>query len=979
MFLRALVVLVALLVAPAAHADGPPTLVRDLRTGAGSGSPHDLVAFKGALYFTAADNTGLGLWRTDGTDVTLVQRIDGGAGFAVVGNVLYLPLLDTLWRTDGGTPTPVKNVRASGLTAFGGQLYFIVNGQELWRSDGTAVGTVPVRTFTTLRSLTAAGPFLYLVADNALWRTDGTTTLNLGTSAPTMLTAFGGQLIFAANGGELRRSDGATTTLIEDWPGSNIAYATPLGDRLYFAAAGGLWRTDGTTAEPVPGVAEPRYLTAVGGRLLFGATGGLWRTDGTTAPVPVHPIDPLPDGDGGRERFTVADGRAFFQGVDGATGSELWRSDGTTATRVADIDPGPSGSQPEDMTVAGARLFFSASQAGIGTELWSLVLGPTADLAVTLSAAGTTLTVTVRNLGPEPTTGVRVQVGDEVWAVGALASSATATLERTVPGEAVVTARSLGSDLPDPVPGNDAMTIAMGPGIRVAGACTLVSAIVAANTDAPAGGCPAGDGADTITLSTGSVHSLSAAFDNATALPSITSDITIAGHGGVIQRSGGGQDVRVFRVPAGGALALRNLTVRGGSSTQSGGTILVTGNGRLTLEDARIDGGIAPNGGAIASLSGDVTLIRTVVTDGTAINGGGIYASGGALTLVDSTVTANRATHPVSIPFGGGIYANATLTITRGAINANSAYDGGGLVTLGTATISDATIAGNTASFYGGIDNRGTLTIQRSTLVANGVSSGFSGVAALRLIDSTVSGAAVESDSGTLAVESSTIVGGVLRNATVTGSIAPQCAGTITDGGGNTGCGVDPRLGPLADNGGLTRTHAPLPGSPAIDRGTGCGAADQRGVARPLDGDGDGAAQCDAGAVEAPAVPVMAVPVAGPPPVLKPVALKPATGITGIPSKLIAKGATVAVGTAKNPPVASTTQTLTTRSGASAVLARGTTRIPNGGKRRLTLKLTPAGKRLIKRKAVKVRLRIVAVSPDGTRATITRTVRARRS
>jgi hypothetical protein len=70
--------------------------------------------------------------------------------------------------------------------------------------------------------------------------------------------------------------------------------------------------------------------------------------------------------------------------------------------------------------------------------------------------------------------------------------------------------------------------------------------------------------------------------------------------------------------------------------------------------------------------------------------------------------------------------------------------------------------------------------------------------------------------------------------------------------------GVNPRLGPLADNGGPTRTHLPLPGSPAIDAwevaGVGadkdCPRGDQRGMVRPLDGDADGRLACDVGAVE---------------------------------------------------------------------------------------------------------------------------------
>jgi hypothetical protein len=63
---------------------------------------------------------------------------------------------------------------------------------------------------------------------------------------------------------------------------------------------------------------------------------------------------------------------------------------------------------------------------------------------------------------------------------------------------------------------------------------------------------------------------------------------------------------------------------------------------------------------------------------------------------------------------------------------------------------------------------------------------------------------------------------------------------------------IDPRLGPLAFNGGPTRTHALLAGSPAIDHGdnSGAPATDQRGVARRRDGDGNGSQITDIGAFE---------------------------------------------------------------------------------------------------------------------------------
>jgi len=59
-------------------------------------------------------------------------------------------------------------------------------------------------------------------------------------------------------------------------------------------------------------------------------------------------------------------------------------------------------------------------------------------------------------------------------------------------------------------------------------------------------------------------------------------------------------------------------------------------------------------------------------------------------------------------------------------------------------------------------------------------------------------------------------------------------------------------LGPLQDNGGLTLSHAPLPGSPVIDRGSNadCTTEDQTGIPRPIDGDADGNADCDIGSIE---------------------------------------------------------------------------------------------------------------------------------
>ena len=75
--------------------------------------------------------------------------------------------------------------------------------------------------------------------------------------------------------------------------------------------------------------------------------------------------------------------------------------------------------------------------------------------------------------------------------------------------------------------------------------------------------------------------------------------------------------------------------------------------------------------------------------------------------------------------------------------------------------------------------------------------------------------------------------------------------------GGYEGTGnidADPLLGTLQDNGGFVWTYALNAGSPAIDAGNPdpatCPSTDARGVARPIDGDGDGTSLCDMGSYE---------------------------------------------------------------------------------------------------------------------------------
>jgi ELWxxDGT repeat protein len=137
----------------------------------------------------------------------------------------------------------------------------------------------------------------------------------------------------------------------------------------------------------LPGYAssEPYYLTDLGGVALFrandGATGiELWRSDGTAAgtrlvkdivPGPAGSLPGAPPGST-PTGLRALDGRVLFPAYDEVAGGELWASDGTEAgtLRVKDIWPDAAGSHLSALTVAGRQLFFTANDGVVGEELW---------------------------------------------------------------------------------------------------------------------------------------------------------------------------------------------------------------------------------------------------------------------------------------------------------------------------------------------------------------------------------------------------------------------------------------------------------------------------------------------------------------------------------------------------------------------------------------------------------------------------------
>jgi len=383
----------------------------------------------------------------------------------------------------------------------------------------------------------------------------------------------------------------------------------------------------------------------------------------------------------------------------------------------------------------------------------------------------------------------------------------------------------------------------------------------------------------------------------------INKNLTIAGPGAdsLTVKAANGYTVGVFEIN-GGIVSISGLKLSDGN-----------GNAITTRDpDTGVVTGTQYYGGAIYIAGGTVTLTNCTLSNNTAQYGGAIYLGGGSLAVTGSTISGNNSG---SGAYGGGIYVgNGSLAVASSTISGNIAGFGGGLdISGGTATIENSTISGNTAReyttqdsmfptvFYSHNGNGGgifinftaTVTVTNSTISGNRAegttvisgstqtqpgAEGGGGIlnhGVLTVVNSTVTanharrdaGGGINTSLGTLQLSNSILANSFLINSFnntpnsdlignrvygVSGNYnLVQNGATIT--GTNNITGQPALLGPLANNGGPTQTHALLFGSPAIDKGSAAG-ADQRGLTRPSDdpsipnaADGNGA---DIGALE---------------------------------------------------------------------------------------------------------------------------------
>ncbi len=396
-----------------------------------------------------------------------------------------------------------------------------------------------------------------------------------------------------------------------------------------------------------------------------------------------------------------------------------------------------------------------------------------------------------------------------------------------------------------------------------ASGCTLRAAIQQAN---------ATEGADVIELANGAVYNFSLAGKEDAALAGdldVHSEITINGNRAVIDAM---QLDRVFQVHGDGTLVLNEMTVRNGlaefGSGWGGGGIDVSG-GQLTVNDSNITFNVAATlGGGISNFNGAVTLNRSVVdqnvSDG---QGGGIFNQDGPLTINHTLISANGGQHFL----GGGIYNSAMMNVLE--INSSTIVghdvlvDGGGIYhLLGSLKITNSTISGNSAgrnggglflhngnSIFGGVTHElRNVTIAHNGAAGSATDDPANGKGGSGLY---VEGRVLLKTINTIIANSTTAkedcyfdgVGAEIdslsshHNLDTDGS----CFSADTTSFSPAEVAV---LEPLANNGGVTPTHALSSNSEALDGGSCLEEFDQRDFTRP-------AAGCDIGAYEEGATP----------------------------------------------------------------------------------------------------------------------------
>ena len=287
------------------------------------------------------------------------------------------------------------------------------------------------------------------------------------------------------------------------------------------------------------------------------------------------------------------------------------------------------------------------------------------------------------------------------------------------------------------------------------------------------------------------------------------------------------------------AVTITDSNLSGNYSNTGGGALSGTNSTIIAIGSSFNANGAKGDGGAFYFYLSSVSISTCNLIANNAANGGAVKQKSGVsgdLSVAKSTVAGNTAGS------GGAFYVNRNLTLIDSTVSGNSATKNGGAISAYTGpkdrpfTIQNSTLSGNTAQGKGGalFSNKYTsISLKSATISANSASTG----GAFYIGD-------YRGDPGSFWAVNSIVSAN-------SATIGPDFAGVnIVNGLSNVfGAAMDPQapnspfyifnkftdapgLGVLADNGGSTRTMALLPGSPALDGGSGTdapGPNDQRG------------------------------------------------------------------------------------------------------------------------------------------------------
>ncbi|MCA9052306.1 MAG: right-handed parallel beta-helix repeat-containing protein [Planctomycetaceae bacterium] len=517
--------------------------------------------------------------------------------------------------------------------------------------------------------------------------------------------------------------------------------------------------------------------------------------------------------------------------------------DGNHADRIFDIH----GSHPKDVidvTLDGMTLQNGRTTTGAHVELYGpyFTFSPGSGGAIRKDGAGT-LTITGSSLTGNRTTGSNSHGGAVLVNLGNLVISDSTITGNSTSGYFAFGGAIATLDANVEITGSDVTGNSTGSYYSYGGAIAVLNNVYGGYGPAPLG---------PLELPTFSIidsdisdnHAGRDSYGGGGAIIALHADISIAGSTlNDNSASGEGGALAAFR----SRTTISDSTIKGNSAgSDGGGLYLVDGFGSddVTIENCEIsDNTAGDDGGGILVDDVSVTIRNTTVDGNEAFDGGGLFGDDAEVTLIDSTVSGNRAFD------GGGIYGwEVKLTLRGSTVSGNLAEnDGGGLYLTAhhaeDTMIVNSTISSNTAGSDGGgiYVDEGKLFLVNSTVTGNTaregggmyIDTGYDTVIYNSIVAGNIStwdnGPDIFNEGGSDLILRHSLLGSNDWTDLVEAQ-TPDGNGNLIgdpDGGGI----IDPRLAPLADNGGPTKTHALLADSPARNAGSNALAAD------PSDGD----------------------------------------------------------------------------------------------------------------------------------------------